>query len=98
VPKEGDVMSLPSVSSGGQALCLRPGCPRDLGWAAPWQALRSHPGIGLKLATIFVPVLSPIFKSEPLTVTELAVMVVLSVTVFIAVEIEKMIKRKNQTA
>jgi len=50
----------------------------------------------LQLATIYVPLLQPIFKTQPLTVNELAICCALSSLVFIAVEIEKwLIRVKN---
>ncbi|HBH60743.1 MAG TPA: ATPase [Nitrospiraceae bacterium] len=51
--------------------------------------------LGLQMATIYVPVLNPVFKTEPLTFNELAFTLALSSVVFIAVEIEKLWKRKN---
>ena len=47
----------------------------------------------LQLATIYVPFLQPIFKTQPLTVNELAICCVLSCVVFVAVEIEKWLIR-----
>jgi Ca2+-transporting ATPase len=47
----------------------------------------------LQMTTIYVPILNPIFKTEPLTLPELAFTLALSSVVFIAVEIEKWVKR-----
>jgi hypothetical protein len=49
----------------------------------------------LQMATIYVPFLNPIFKTEPLTAGELAVTILLSTVVFLAVEIEKAVKRSK---
>ncbi len=48
----------------------------------------------LQMATIYVSALNPIFKTEPLTLDELAIALLLSTVVFIAVEIEKAVKRR----
>ena len=48
----------------------------------------------LQMATIYVPFLNPIFKTERLTLNELLITMAMSSIVFIAVEIEKYIKRK----
>jgi Ca2+-transporting ATPase len=43
----------------------------------------------LQFATIYIPFLNPVFKTVPLTINELAMVLVLSAAVFVAVEIEK---------
>ncbi len=47
----------------------------------------------LQLATIYVPFLNSVFKTQPLTAGELIVTFLLSSVVFVAVEIEKTVKR-----
>ncbi|MBI5675858.1 MAG: cation-translocating P-type ATPase [Nitrospirae bacterium] len=48
----------------------------------------------LQMATIYIPVFNSVFKTEPLTINELALTLALSSIVFIAVEIEKWWKRR----
>jgi len=48
---------------------------------------------GLQLATIYVPVLNPIFKTQPLTTAELALCVGAAALVWAAVELEKSWRR-----
>lgn len=52
----------------------------------------------LQMATVYAPVLNPIFNTEPLTWSELAIALLLSSVVFIAVEIEKWVKRRRRGA
>jgi Ca2+-transporting ATPase len=52
--------------------------------------------IALQLCTIYIPPLNAIFKTQPLTAPELALVLALSSVVFIAVEIEKLIRRKKE--
>jgi len=51
--------------------------------------------LALQLATIYVPFLNPIFKTEPLTLGELGLTLAISTVVFAAVEIEKYFKRRR---
>lgn len=50
----------------------------------------------LQMATIYVPLMNRVFKTEPLTFSELMFTLVLSSIVFIAVEIEKLVKRRME--
>ena len=50
----------------------------------------------LQMATIYLPFLNPVFKTQPLNIEELAVCLLLSSIVFVAAEIEKLIKRKRR--
>lgn len=46
-----------------------------------------------QMAIIYIPLFQPIFKTQPLSWTELAITIGLSTIVFLAVEMEKIIKR-----
>jgi P-type Ca2+ transporter type 2C len=50
-------------------------------------------GLIFQLATVYVPFLNPIFRTQPLTLPELAITLSVSSLVFVAVEIEKWVKR-----
>ncbi|MBK8054023.1 MAG: cation-translocating P-type ATPase [Saprospiraceae bacterium] len=52
--------------------------------------------LGLQLAVIYVPYLQDIFRTQSLSITELAICFRLSSIVFWAVELEKLIKRINR--
>jgi Ca2+-transporting ATPase len=49
----------------------------------------------LQMATIYVPLLQPIFKTEALSAEELVLCIALSAVVFVAVEIEKWLVRRG---
>ena len=51
--------------------------------------------VALQLATLYIPALNPIFKTEPLTVGELGLCLGLSTVVFFAVEAEKWMTRRK---
>ncbi len=52
--------------------------------------------VTLQLAVIYLPALNPIFKTQPLPLYDLAVCIVLSSVVLIAVEIEKALVRRGR--
>lgn len=50
----------------------------------------------LQMAIIYIPVFQPIFRTQPLTLTELGITLGLSLVVFFAVELEKVVKRSRE--
>ena len=50
----------------------------------------------LQLATVYVPALNDVFKTEPLSAGELALALAASAGIFVAVEIEKWVKRRRR--
>jgi Ca2+-transporting ATPase len=54
--------------------------------------------LGLQLATIYVPVLNPIFKTQPLSGPELALCLAAALLVWLAVELEKTWRRRHPPA
>jgi len=50
----------------------------------------------LQLAIIYLPVLNKLFKTQPLTITELASCIVTSLLILVAVEIEKIFRRHQK--
>jgi len=53
---------------------------------------------GLQMATIYVPLLNPVFKTQPLTLVELLICLGAASVVFFAVEIEKVWLRRRRPA
>jgi P-type Ca2+ transporter type 2C len=53
--------------------------------------------IVLQMATLYLPAFNAVFKTQPLTLAELALSLGLSSVVFVAVEIEKAVKRRFAT-
>jgi Ca2+-transporting ATPase len=50
----------------------------------------------LQLATIYIPFLNPIFKTKPLSLEELGIVLAVSAVVFVAVEFEKIVLRSKR--
>ncbi len=52
----------------------------------------------LQLATVYLPFLNPIFKTQPLSLSELSLTVLISSLTFLAVEISKFLKRLKENS
>jgi P-type Ca2+ transporter type 2C len=52
--------------------------------------------VALQMATVYIPLLNPIFRTAPLTLDELVLTLALSSIVFLAVETEKLFRRRNR--
>ncbi len=92
------VFTVLCLSQLGHALAIR--SERDstfaLGfWSNPILMATVVFTLGLQLATIYVPALNPIFKTEPLDWDEIAICLALSTAVFFAVEAEKWCVRRG---
>ncbi|MBL8342416.1 MAG: cation-translocating P-type ATPase [Rubrivivax sp.] len=92
------VFTVLCLSQLGHALAIR--SERDSTWRL---GLWSNPvlmgavllTLGLQLATVYVPALNPVFKTEPLELRELLVCLAASTVVFFAVELEKWCARRG---
>lgn len=54
--------------------------------------------LGLQLATLYVPALNRLLKTQPLTASELGLCLALSSVVFVAVEVEKWVGRLRMSS
>ncbi|MGE3586863.1 MAG: cation-translocating P-type ATPase [Ilumatobacteraceae bacterium] len=61
----------------------------------PWIALAVLIGVGLQLAVVYVPALQEVFDVDALTLGQLAIVLVLSTIVLVAVEVEKLVRRRR---
>lgn len=50
----------------------------------------------LQLAVVYLPIANDIFKTQPLTISELAICFGAAALIFIAVELEKLVKKRNR--
>jgi Ca2+-transporting ATPase len=67
---------------------------RDGGRANPWLAWALGVSVAAQLAAVYVPGLRDLFDATPLTALQLAVAIAASTTVFVAVESEKLLRRR----
>jgi Ca2+-transporting ATPase len=61
----------------------------------PWLVWAVATSAAAQLATVYVPFLQDAFETEALDAVQLAVVLVLSTTAFVAVEIEKALRRRH---
>jgi Ca2+-transporting ATPase len=59
----------------------------------PWMTWAVLASVGAQLATVYIPALHEPFGTTNLTAVQLAVVLVASTTAFVAVEIEKAVRR-----
>ena len=71
---------------------LGPGLATGRCWA------RCCSRFALQMATIYVPALNPVFKTQPLSASELALCFAAAVLVWLAVELEKAWRRRHPPA
>lgn len=64
-------------------------------WSNKWLLGAVAITVALQLAVIYLPFLNPIFRTSPLPLAELALCFAVPVVVFVAVEIEKWLVRKD---
>jgi Ca2+-transporting ATPase len=62
----------------------------------PWMTRAVVASVAAQLATVYVPFLHDPFGTESLTAAQLAVVLALSTTAFVAVEIEKALRRRSE--
>ena len=92
------VFTVLALSQLGHALAVRSETQslfRQGVWSNPWLFATVLVTSGLQLATVYVPSLTVIFKTQPLSAAELALSLVLSAVVFVAVEVEKLLVRRG---
>jgi len=67
-----------------------------IGWLSNgWLLTTVAATVALQLATLYVPALNPVFKTEPLDAAELAICLAASSVVFVGVEMEKWLIRRG---
>jgi Ca2+-transporting ATPase len=64
-------------------------------WTNPWLLLTVTVTGALQLATVYVPALNPIFRTQPLEASELVLALAVSAVVLVAVEVEKFALRRG---